>query len=406
VACTASPAPLPTPALEVADIVRACGAAYRQTHRLSGQQDRVLRAIEHCGTAALGGHARQCDQCGAVEIAYNSCRNRHCPKCQTLAKQRWLERQCADLLDIDYWHLVFTLPHELNALALGNPEVIYDTLFQAAAQTLLDFGRNPRWLGGELGVTMVLHTWGQNLGLHIHVHCVVTGGVLSAAGEWIPAKPGFLFPTRALSKVFRGKYLDDLTQAYHRGALRLAGATQALADAGAFRLWLAQLKTHDWVVYAKPPFAGAEQVLAYLGRYTHRVAIANHRLVRFDGQQVQFRWRDYAHGNQVKVMTLSAEEFLRRFLLHTLPPRFVRIRHYGVLGNRCRHAKLAQCRAALGQPPAEPPEPESVEAMLQRLTGVELYRCRACQHGQLRLIARVLPVRTARWLPQATGPPP
>lgn len=405
-ACAIQPAPYPRPALEVADIVRACGDTYRQTHRLSRQQDRVLWAIENCRTAALGGHTLQCEHCGAVEVAFNSCRNRHCPKCQTLARQRWLENQCADLLAIDYWHLVFTLPHDLNPLAQSNPEVVYKLLFRAASETLLEFGHNPRWLGGELGVTLVLHTWGQNLGQHIHVHCVVTGGALSDAGNWIPAKPGFLFPTRALSNVFRGKYLDYLAQAYQRGVLRFAGSTQTLVDTGAFRLFHAKLKMHDWVVYAKPPFAGAEQVLAYLGRYTHRVAIANHRLVSFDGQQVRFRWRDYAHDNQVKVMTLSAEEFLRRFLLHTLPFRFVRIRHYGLLGNRCRHAKLAQCRALLGQPPREPAEPESVEAMMLRLTGIELYRCRSCQLGQLRIIGLLLPVRTATLPPQASGVPP
>jgi len=399
------PAPFPKPPLEVATIVRACAEAYRQRHPLSVPQQRVLRAIEDCRTAALGGHTLQCDQCGAVEIAYNSCRNRHCPKCQTLAKQRWLERQCADLLDIDYWHLVFTLPHELNALAQGNPQVVYNGLFRAASETLLEFGRNPRWLGGELGVTMVLHTWGQNLDQHIHVHCVVTGGALSPTGDWIPAKPGFLFPTAALSKVFRGKYLDDLAQAYQRGELRLAGATAAWVDPGAFRLFLAKLKQHDWVVYAKPPFAGAKQVLAYLGRYTHRVAIANHRLVSFDGEQVRFRWRDYAHGNKVKVMTLSAEEFLRRFLLHTLPPRFVRIRHFGLLGNRGRSAKLARCRALLGQPPPEPSEPESVEQMMFRLTGIDLSRCRRCPQGRLRVIGLIGPIRPRRPIPPAIRPP-
>ena len=402
----APPAPTRKPALEVADIVRACGDAYRQTHRLSLQQERVLRAIEQCRTAALGGHMLECDYCGAIEIAYNSCRNRHCPKCQTLAKQRWLEQQCADLLDIDYWHLVFTLPHELNALAQGNPEVIYNLLFRAASQTLLAFGRNPRWLGGELGITMVLHTWGQNLNQHIHVHCVVTGGALGTDGDWIPAKPGFLFPTRALSKVFRGKYLEALELAYQRGELRFAGTTAALAAPGAFRLLLARLKTHAWVVYAKPPFAGADQVLAYLGRYTHRVAIANHRLVSFDGEQVRFRWRDYAHGNKIKIMTLSAEEFLRRFLLHTLPPRFIRIRHYGLLGNRCRHAKLAQCRAVLGQPPPAPREPESLEQMMVRLTGIDPSRCRSCQHGQLRIIRLLLPAATTAPTALAAGRPP
>jgi len=243
---------------------------------------------------------------------------------------------------------------------------------------------------------MVLHTWGQNLGQHIHVHCVVTGGALSPDRScWIPAKPGFLFPTRALSKVFRGKYLDYLAQAYQRSELRLLGASASLVDSSAFELFLARLKTHNWVVYAKPPFAGAEQVLAYLGRYTHRVAIANHRLVSFENGQVRFRWRDYAHGNKVKIMTVSAEEFIRRFLLHTLPPGFMRIRHYGLLGNRCRHQKLARCRALLGQSEPESREPESVEVMMLRLTGIDIFRCRSCQQGRPRVITLLAPLRSS-----------
>ena len=405
-ACHTPLAPASRPALEVADIVRAAGEAYCDSHRLSLQQQRVLRAIANCRTAALGGHRAQCDHCGAVTISYCSCRNRHCPKCQTLAKQRWLERQCADLLDIDYWHLVFTLPHQLNALAQGNPKVIYRLLFRAASQTLLEFGRNPRWLGGELGITMVLHTWGQRLDQHIHVHCVVTGGALSPDGErWIAAKPGFLFPVRALSAVFRGKYLAAMTQAYDSGELRFAGSTAQLTDTGAFRGFLAQLRTHDWVVYAKPPFAGAAQVLAYLGRYTHRVAVANHRLVNFKNGEVRFRWRDYAHGNKIKIMALSAEEFLRRFLLHTLPSGFVKIRHYGLLGNRCRHEKVARCRALLEQPAPEPQEPESVEEMVLRLTGIDIQRCPACQQGRMRVIASLAPVPISPPVPKATGPP-
>ena len=404
-ACPVHPASTPRPALEVADIIRACGAAYRETHRLSAQQDRVLRAIENCRTAALGGHSAQCDHCGAVDISFNSCRNRHCPKCQTLTKQRWLERQCAELLDIDHWHLVFTLPHELNPMAQANPELIYRLLFRAASQTLLQFGRNPRWLGGDLGITMVLHTWGQNLGQHIHVHCVVTGGALSPdRARWIHAKKGFLFPTGALSRVFRGKYLDDLAQAYQAGDLRLAGSTAPLLEPGAFRLLIAKLKSHDWVVYAKPPFAGTEQVLAYLGRYTHRVAIANHRLVSFENGQVRFRWRDYAHGNKLKIMTLSAEEFIRRLLLHTLPPGFMRIRYYGLLGNRCRHEKLVRCRALLNQSEPQARGPESVEVMMLRLTGIDISRCRFCQLGRLRVISLLAPQRSTP-PPQATGPP-
>ena len=404
--CPAHPAPASRPALEVADIVHAAGDAYRASHRLSFQQERVLGAIASCRTAALGGHRAQCDHCGAVSISYCSCRNRHCPKCQTLAKQRWLERQCADLLDIDYWHLVFTLPHALNVLAQGNPRVIYRLLFQAASQTLLEFGRNPRWLGGELGITLVLHTWGQRLDQHIHVHCVVTGGALSEDGErWIPAKPGFLFPVRALSAVFRGKYLAALAQAHQGGELHFAGSMAPLADPADFRGFLATLKAQDWVVYAKPPFADAEQVLAYLGRYTHRVAIANHRLVSFEDGEVRFRWRDYAHGNKTKIMALGAEEFLRRFLLHTLPAGFVKIRHYGLLGNRCRHEKVSRCRVLLDQPEPEPLESESVEDLMLRLTGIDIQRCPACQQGRLQVIAVLAPTPTYAPHPKATGPP-
>lgn len=405
--CPAHPAPAPRPALEVADIVRACGEAYRANHRVSFQQERVLRSIAACRTAALGGHVARCDRCGTRVISYCSCRNRHCPKCQTLAKQRWLERECADLLDIDYWHLVFTLPHELNALAQGNPRVIYRLLFRAASQTLLEFGRNPRWLGGELGITMVLHTWGQRLDQHIHVHCVVTGGALSPDGErWIAAKPGFLFPVRALSAVFRGKYIEALAQAYQDGELRFAGSTTPLADHRTFRGFLVTLNNHDWVVYAKPPFAGAEQVLAYLGRYTHRVAIANHRLVSFDNGEVRFLWRDYAHGNKTRIMALSAEEFLRRFLLHTLPSGFVKIRHYGILGNRCRHQKVARCRTLLDQPAPEPQQPESVEDMMLRLTGIDIQLCPVCQQGRMQVIASLSPAPILPPIPKATGPPP
>ena len=405
--CPAHPTPRPRPALEVANIVRACGDAYRATHQLSVQQSRVLQAIAQCRTATLGGHAARCDQCGVVSISYCSCGNRHCPKCQTLAKQRWLERQCNDLLDIDYWHLVFTLPHALNPLAQGNPAVIYKLLFRAASETLLAFGRNPRWLGGELGITMVLHTWGQKLDQHTHVHCVVTGGALSTDRQrWLPAKKGFLFPTCALSKVYRGKYLDYLKQSHADGELRFGGSTTELANPGTFRLFLAKLKTHDWVVYAKPPFAGAAQMLAYLGRYTHRVAIANHRLVSFENGEVRFRWRDYANGNKTKIMNLSGEEFIRRFLLHTLPSGFVRIRHYGLLGNRCRHAKLARCRTLLDQTQPEPaPAPESVDAMMLRLTGIDIHRCPYCHQGRLRVFITLAPSHPEKPHPKSTGPP-
>ncbi len=398
-------APGSRPALEVADILRERGNAYGESHRLSAQQQRVVEALVSCRTAALGGFKSQCDRCGAMTIQYASCRNRHCPKCQTLSQTRWVERQGADLLDIGYWHVVFTLPHELNPVAQGNPALIYRLLFRAASQTLLEFGRNPRWLCAELGITMVLHTWGQNLGQHIHVHCIVTDGGLSPDGQrWLtPVRKGFLFPTAALSKVFRGKYLDFLGSAHRDGELRLRSADGD--DCREFECLKIALRSHHWVVYSKPPFAGAERVLAYLGRYTHRIAISNHRLVDFDGEHVRFRWRDYADGNKVKVMRLDADEFIRRFLLHVLPRGFTRLRHYGLLANRFRARKLALCRDLLGQPAPEPREPETAEEMMLRLTGIDITACQQCGEGTLRQILILEPHHCTGMATMKTGPP-
>ncbi|MGH8573079.1 MAG: IS91 family transposase, partial [Gammaproteobacteria bacterium] len=336
---------------------------------------------------------------GAEIARYHSCRNRHCPKCQTLAKERWVEARCAELLPVPYFHLVFTLPHEINSLAQGNPKVIYRLLFQAASETLQTFGRDPKWLGGEIGITMVLHTWGQNLSQHLHVHCLVTGGALGPEGQWISPKRGFLFPVRALSIVFRGKYLEALKGAFEAGQLDFAGETLPLAIPSVFGTFLTTLRTKDWVVYAKPPFGGPEQVLAYLGRYTHRIAISNERLLACENGEVRFRWRDYAHGNKVKVMRLPVEEFIRRFLLHVLPKGFMRIRHYGLLANRHRAEHLDACRAALDAPTPAPAEPETVEAFLSRVLGTDANRCPHCGQGRLR------PIRALPPLPRATGPP-
>jgi hypothetical protein len=346
-----------------------------------------MRAIETCRTAAQGGHKEACDTCGAVRIAYNSCRNRHCPKCQTLAKQRWLEARQAELLPVPYFHLVFTLPHALNSLAQGNPRLFYDLLFQAVADTLRSFGRDPRHLGGELGITAILHTWGQNLSQHLHLHCVVTGGALTHdASCWIPAKRGYLFPVKAMSRVFRGKYLEALRRAFDHRQITFSGPTTLLADAKAFRAYLARLWDQNWVVYAKRPFAGPEQVLEYLGRYTHRVALSNERILRLEQERVHFRWKDYADGNRVKVLDLQAEEFIRRFLLHVVPNGFVRIRHFGLLANRTRQQKLARCRDLLHQPPPPTGVPrESVEALMLRLTGIDIHLCPACHRGRLRV---------------------
>jgi len=380
-----------TPRLELADIVRAHGDAYRRTHRLARVQAVALRAIERCRTAALGGHRETCDRCGAVRLRYHSCRNRHCPKCQTLTKERWLAARKADLLPIPYFHVVFTLPHDLNALAQGNPRVIYTRLFRAAADTLLAFGRDPRHLGGTIGITAILHTWGQNLSQHLHLHCLVTGGAFAAdRSRWIAGRSSFLFPVRALSTVFRAKYLAGLQQAFDAGQLTFAAGTADLIDRRTFAGFLGQLRAVEWIVYAKRPFAGPEQVLDYLGRYTHRVALSNNRLVDHGDGRVRFRWKDYADHDRVKVLTLEADEFLRRFLLHVVPRGLMRIRHFGLLANRTRRGTLTQCRALLGQPPPEDAPLESAAGLLQRLTGVDLSRCPVCGEGRMQITALVV----------------
>ena len=379
------------PRLELADIVRAHGDGYRRTRRLATVQHRALRAIAACRTAVLGGHRETCDHCGATRLTYNSCRNRHCPKCQTLTKERWLAARKADLLPIPYFHVVFTLPHDLNALAQGNPRVIYTLLFRAAADTLLTFGRDPRHLGGTIGITAILHTWGQTLAQHLHLHCLVTGGALAANGsQWITGQSSFLFPVRALSIVFRAKYLDGLQRAHDAGQLTFAGGTAHLAGRGAFAAFVGQLRALDWIVYAKRPFAGPEQVLDYLGRYTHRVALSNDRLVDHRDGCVRFRWKDYADHDRLKVLTLDADEFLRRFLLHVVPRGFMRIRHFGLLANRTRRATLTRCRDLLGQPPPADAPPESAAVLLLRLTGVDLARCPVCGEGRMQITAMVV----------------
>jgi hypothetical protein len=384
--------------VELADIVRRYGAAFCAAHRLCSVQHRALRAIECCRTAALGGELRQCDRCGTQRYVYHSCRNRHCPKCQTLAKERWLAARRAELLPVPYYHLVFTLPHKLNALAQGNPHALYAMLFATASETLLEFGRNPRWLGGEIAATLVLHTWGQQLDQHLHVHGLVAAGALDPQGQWIHSRRGFLFPVKALSIVFRAKFIAALGAALALGHLKLSGGTAALAESRAQRALLATLRQQPWVVYAKRPFAGPEQVLEYLGRYTHRSAISNERLVAFDERSVCFRYKDYAHGNRRRLLSLAPPEFLRRFVLHVLPRGFNRIRHYGLLANRNKRAFLAQARAALQAPaPACAPTDESPAAFWYRIAGIDLTRCPHCQYGTLRLITTLAP---------RTHPPP
>jgi hypothetical protein len=345
------------PALEVAELIRQYGDAFVAQYgsTLTAAQRQALRALAVCRTAALGGHVERCLGCGRERIAYNSCRNRHCPKCQALARARWLEREAQLLLPVEYHHVVFTLPEEIAELALSNRVVLYNALFQAASATLRDVAANPRRLGAQLGILMVLHTWGQNLHHHPHVHGVVTGGGLSCtargvvdtAPRWRSCRPGFFLPVRVLSRLFRGKYLQLLRDAFEQGKLHWPARLRALADPRRFTAWLRVLYAKDWVVHSKPPFGGPAQVLKYLARYTHRVAISNQRLLKLEAGQVTFRYKDYADARQHKTMTLDAVEFLRRFVQHVLPKGFMKIRHYGLLASRHRQQKLTRSRQLL-----------------------------------------------------------
>jgi hypothetical protein len=338
------------PTLEVADILRTHGDRFLDRYRSSFgfQQLKAFRAIQRCRTAALGSHRDACLRCGYQAISYNSCRNRHCPKCQAQARERWLAARERELLDTSYFHVVFTVPHELNVFALENPRLFYDLLFTASAQTLLEIASDPKHLGAEIGVIGILHTWGQNLLLHPHIHCVVpAGGLAPDHRRWVRPRYPFFLPVRVLSRVFRGKFLAGLKRLHRRKELQCAGPAAALADRQPFTKLVRRLHRHDWVVYAKPAFGGPMQVLRYLGRYTHRVAISNHRLLAFDQERVTFRWKDYTRGGKQGEMTLSATEFLRRFFLHVLPRGFVRIRHFGFLANRFRASRLALGRQLL-----------------------------------------------------------
>ena len=336
--------------LEVADVFHAHQQEFleRWGPVLSRQQHKALRDIGLCRTAALGAHLQQCDACSYQTISYLSCRNRHCPKCQSTARDRWLSRQAASLLPVAYSHVVFTLPQQLASLALRNQRLLYDLLFRAASETLLAIAADPRHLGARIGVLAVLHTWSQDLRHHPHLHCLVpAGGLALDHSRWVDCRPGFFLPVRVLSRLFRGKMLAFLQQAYKKGELRCLGTIANLADPRQFHSLLRRLRSMEWVVYAKPPFGGPEHVLQYLARYTHRVAIANGRLLDLVNGQVRFRWRDSKHNNRIKVMNLDAVEFIRRFLLHVLPSGFVKIRHFGLLANRNRRRALALCRIHL-----------------------------------------------------------
>jgi hypothetical protein len=370
------------PDLEVADVFHRHGADYRHEHEghLGRVERRVMAAVEACRTAALGGHAERCVDCGLMRQAYNSCRNRHCPKCQGLARAQWLAERQAELLPVPYFHVVFTLPAQIAEIAFQNKAAVYAILFKAASDALRVTAADPRHLGAAIGVLAVLHTWGQTLTHHPHIHCIVPGGGLSLDGQrWVACRPGFFLPVRVLSRLFRRLFLESLQNAFEARQLRFFSDLAGLADPTAFSAHLAALKRIEWVVFAKPPFGGPQQVLAYLGRYTHRVAIANSRLVSLDQGKVSFRWKDYRHHDKAKLMTLSADEFIRRFLLHALPDGFHRIRHYGLLANGHRVAKLARCRLLLAAP--TPPTPDPTADYRQRyhcLTGHSLDVCPGC----------------------------
>jgi len=376
---------------EVADVFHRYGQAYRHRHgaSLSPRQRRVMSAIEVCRTAALGGHIEQCNRCDHQRICYNSCRDRHCPKCQSLARAQWLDDRQSELLDTHYFHVVFTVPHPIAAIAYQNKRQIYNILFRAASETLRTIAADPKHLGAEIGFFAVLHTWGQNLLHHPHLHCVVPGGGLSLDGtRWISCKPTFFLPVRVLSRLFRRLLLDHLEKAFVAGELQFFSSLEPLRERRAFLRYLAPARKAEWSVYAKPPFAEPEHVLRYVARYTHRVAISNDRLIGLDDGKVHFRWKDYRDGCRHKIMALAAEEFIRRFLIHVLPEGFQRIRYYGFLANRYREQKIALCRRLMQMPPPMPTGQvtKDYRDRYEELTGASLKSCPVCHQGHMVII--------------------
>jgi len=400
------------PRLEVADVFRAYGQSYRQTYGSSTslEQRRVMRAIELCRTPALGGHVDRCDRCGHRVISYNSCRNRHCPKCQNLDKALWREARCAEVLPVEYYHIIFTLPEQLRPLALQNPKVVYGILFGAASRTLLTIGSDPKHLGANLGFMAVLHTWGQTLTHHPHLHCVVAGGGLAPDGErWIACRTGYFLPAPVLAMLFRRLFLEALEKAFHQGQLAFHGDLAPLASPQAFNKLLRQCRGRQWALYIQPPFAGPDAVLDYLARYTHRIAISNHRLIRMEDGKVTFSYKDYKAGGVNKTMTLDAHEFMRRFLLHVLPNGFQRIRYYGFMANRHRAQKLELCRRLLQVP--TPPEAatrqdENLAVLIQAFTGIDPFQCPSCEKGRLVRLGPLRPSPPFHHTPHSRGRPP
>lgn len=362
---------------EVQDIFLKYGKNYRTNHKLTLVQHKAMSAIQKCRTSELGGHKEVCDSCGHTRISYNSCRNRHCPKCQSLAKERWIENQKSNLLDVGYFHVVFSIPDTLNLMAYQNQKSIYTLLFKAVAETLAELASDKKYLGAKIGFTSVLHTWGQNLMHHPHIHCIVPGGGLSSIGKWVNSRKKFFIPVKVISRKFRGKFLYYLKQLYGQNKLEFHGSQTYLSDEKEFKKLLSSLYGKEWIVYCKPPFKNAACVVEYLGRYTHRVAISNKRIVSINNDTVSFKWRDYKDANKHKVMTISADEFIRRFLIHILPSGFMKIRHYGFLGNRNKTIKLKICKQ-LTHTPFLTKEKASTLQLIQKITGIDISKCPIC----------------------------
>lgn len=376
--------------VELADIFRQHADAYLKTHQLSVEQHQVVNAILNCRTSVLGGHVLQCDHCQGKHYQYHSCRNRHCPKCESFKAAQWLEARQAELLPVGYFHVVFTLPHELNNLVLYNKRELYNVLFQSVWETLKTLGADKWRLGGEMGMLAVLHTWGQNLSQHNHLHCIVPGGAIKHSGKWVSSKK-YLFPVKVLSKLFRGKYVAKLREAYRNKSLTLPSKLTETLSANQFDTLLNTLMKKDWIVYAKEPFAGPENLLRYLGRYTHKIAIANHRIISCNKDTVTFSWRDYADNNQQKIMHLNPQEFIRRYLSHVLPKGFMRIRSFGFLANPCKAKKVLLIQKQLNHQPTKAQKRDIATLMLV-LTGKDITRCPTCQKGKLLHIADIVPL--------------
>ena len=387
--------------MEMADVLNQYGEEYMQRYKISKNELKVMNAVQACRTSKLGGHVDKCDDCGHIRISYNSCRNRHCPKCQSLTKERWLEDRKRDLLPVQYFHVVFTIPSQLNTLILKNKKEMYSILFKASAETLIELSKDPKYISAEIGFISILHTWGQNLMDHPHIHCIVTGGGLSAdKKKWVFSKDNFFIPVNVISTLFKGKFLYYLKKSYYKKKIKFNVNTRISSNYQEFQLLVDTLYEKDWVVYSKRPFKSANNVLEYLGRYTHRVAISNNRIIKIEDKKVSFRWRYYKDNNKNKIMSLDVLEFIRRFLLHTLPERFVKIRHYGILSNRNRKTKLKRCKKILGVSFGDletTKESKNWEELLLKLTGIDLTICPCCEKGRM--------IRKIKLEPRCYSPP-